>query len=306
MRIVPTPDPLFSVLVASYCNGPYLEAAVESVLRQSYANWELVIVDDASTDNSVDVLSQWRTDPRVRVMTHAVNQGAGAAFATAAAAASGELMGMLGADDALTANALEKMADAHARHPAASLINSDQTICGVNLAPLGIASPFGPRLSGSSLIYDCSVSNFATFKRSAYVRTRGFDPAFRRAVDHDLYLKLEEVGELEYVAEPLYLYRTHSGGISQGTNGILAAQYALVARANAYKRRRGTIVPNLTRREFREAMSTYHARQATLQVSASRLERLQHRIRSVLFRPLGVLASSFWLHTVRRFSLRRA
>lgn len=288
-------EPSFSLLVANFNNRQYLGRMFETVVAQSYTNWELIAVDDGSTDGSMSELTRWTQDPRIQVIAHSFNRGVGAAFATAAAAASGEIMGMLGADDGLRSDAVQKMVDAHTRDPDASLINSDLVMCDERLKPLNQLSPYHPASKGESLIRNCCVSSFATFKRSAYLRTAGFDAAFHRAVDHDLYLKLEEVGTLAYVAEPLYFYRTHAGGISQGdNNGIRAAQYALLARGNAYRRRHGTTMPNLTRNEYREMMSTYHRREADLLVAGGRLGSLRHLGRSALYRPTLGFRPSFW------------
>lgn len=298
--MVRSDQPRFSLLVANYGNGCYLDAAIDSVVRQSYENWELIIVDDASIDDSIEVISRWSIEPRIRLIRHPVNRGVGAAFATAAAAASGEIFGMLGADDALRSDALERMVKAHLSHPDASLINSDLVSCDTDLVPLAGRTEYGPLPKGDTLIRNCPISSFATFKRSAYVRTSGFDPAFSRAVDHDLYLKLEEVGALSYVAKGLYFYRQHSGGISQGANGLLAAQFSLMARANAYHRRLGTTIPNLTRQEYRTVMSTYHSRQGILVAKASRIQSLRHWIRAATFRPRIILTRGFWGNTLRQ------
>ncbi len=294
MDVPATVEPLFSILVANFNNGRYLGQLLESVHAQTYANWELIVTEDASNDESPRVLSDCKADSRIRVVSHVRNQGAGAAFASAAQAAAGTLMGMLGADDALRPEAIRRMVDAHLRHPDASLINSDLLICDSDLKPTGQPSDFGPLPLGESLIRNCCVSSFATFKASAYRRTPGFNPSFRRAVDHDIYLKLEEVGVLHYVNEPLYLYRMHAGGISQGINGIKAAQFALLARADAYRRRKGTKLPNLTRGEFRDLMSTYHRRQADMCTRRDPKDALRHLARSALYQPSLCLRPGFW------------
>ena len=59
--------PLFSVLIANYNNGKYLQEAVDSVLAQTYTNWEIIIVDDKSTDNSAEVYNQYKDDSRFHI-----------------------------------------------------------------------------------------------------------------------------------------------------------------------------------------------------------------------------------------------
>jgi glycosyltransferase involved in cell wall biosynthesis len=279
--------PLFSILVASYNNGRYLGELYESVLAQSYSNWELIVADDASSDESFQIINGWLSNPRVRVEAHHTNRGAGAAFRSAANLATGEIMGMLGADDALRQDALAQMVDAHLAQPGASLINSDLVICDQSLQPTGAPTPFHPLDPGATLMQEVCISSFATFKTSAYRKTSGFDASLRRAVDHDIYLKLEEVGDVGYVASPLYLYRSHPGGISQGDNGTAAAQSAILAKCAAYQRRKGTNLPNITHREYRQLRSVYERREAQRYGRSKPLRGLTHLARAAI---LGRLA----------------
>ena len=68
--------PKVSVLMTVYNAGAYLEASLASITDQSFADWELVVVDDASTDGSLSVLQDWsRRDPRIRVIPNQQNKG---------------------------------------------------------------------------------------------------------------------------------------------------------------------------------------------------------------------------------------
>ena len=291
----PAAAPLFSVLVANYQNAEYLDAALESIVAQTSRNWEAVVVDDASTDESRHRLERWQHDRRFTVIFHSKRRGTGAAFRTAADAARGELMGMLGADDALASDAIERMVYAHAQHPSASLINSALVMCDENLHPSGMPNPYRALEPGETLIRECPVSSFATFKRAAYLRTGGFDDTLWRAVDHDIYFKLEEVGTLAYVNAPIYLYRANPRGVSQGDNGMKAAQSAVIARAHAFQRRKGTALPNLTNGEFRAMMSVFHRREAATPNRPS----LSHLLRSAAYRPRLLIDPGFWLQALR-------
>ena len=88
------------------------------------------------------------------------------------------------------------------------------------------------------LIVGIAVGHFATFKTSHLLQTGGLDERLQRAVDLDLYLKLEELARVTFINAPLYLYRQHQGGISQGPRGIEAYQWSRFVRLNAQIRRR--------------------------------------------------------------------
>lgn len=294
---------LFSVIVANYENARYLPELVRSVQAQTHSDWELVIVDDHSREDPMPWLEPFLSDGRIRFVRHPENRGAAATFRTAADLSRGELIGMLGADDALVPQALERMALAHARHPQASMANSASFQCDEALRTLGVYPHWRPLAPGEALIRHVCVGNFATFKREAYLRTEGFDPYFRKALDHDIFLKLDEVGDLVYVDEPLYLYRTNPIGISQFGNGILAAQYSLIARYRAYLRRIGTSKENLTAAEARALLRTWYLREMQRELGAGH----QGRARQLAWKGVrsvpGLLAvRSFWSHFLSSFS----
>lgn len=99
-----------SIIIANYNYARYLNAAVTSVLEQSYQNFEIVIVDDGSTDNSREVIEniQKQHPDRVRTIFQA-NQGQGGAFNTGFAVSSGEIIAFLDADDVWKPNKLERI-----------------------------------------------------------------------------------------------------------------------------------------------------------------------------------------------------
>ena len=269
--------PLFSVIVANYNNGRFLPDLLRSMQAQTISDWELVIADDASTDESYAFIAPFLSDERIRWVCHTENKGAAAAFRTAMDQSHAEVIGMLGADDALAPDALEKMLDAHRLHQDASMINSACLWCDESLNVIEKYRHYRPLAQGEELIRHLCIGSFATFKRTSYLSTEGFDPAFRKALDHDIYLKLDEAGALYFVDEPLYLYRRNAQGISQDANGMRAAQFSAMARLNAYERRKGTAKANLTDKEAVALRETWYLREmlyARLQGDSIMLRRL--------------------------------
>jgi glycosyltransferase involved in cell wall biosynthesis len=266
MNIPISESPLFSVIVASYNNGRYLDEMIRSVVNQSWTNWELIIAE---------------------------NLGAGAAFNTAAANCHGEIIGMLGADDALVSNSLERMIDAHKMRSDASLITSLALGCDNNLknpSPYAHCRNLKPE---ETLIRNLHIGSFVTFKLAAYKQTEGFNRDFKRAVDHDLFLKLDEVGSIAGIDEYLYLYRLHEGGISQGESGVKAYQFSMMARINAYHRRKGTLKENLTKSEYRDLKNTWYLREAFVHRWKNRRKCNQLLIEAFTFNPAILLKREF-------------
>lgn len=113
-----TSRPLVSLLMAVYNASAYLREALDSVLGQSYADLEVLCVDDCSTDDSLSILQEYaKRDARVRVFQQPENKGQAHARNLAIEHARGEIIGMLDADDWLSCDAIQQMVDVFQQHP---------------------------------------------------------------------------------------------------------------------------------------------------------------------------------------------
>lgn len=99
---------LVSIIMPSYNTGCFIAETIESVLSQSYSNWELIIVDDCSTDNTDDVVGQYLTDVRIRYIKNEANSGAAVSRNRALREAKGKWMAFLDSDDLWEPDKLKK------------------------------------------------------------------------------------------------------------------------------------------------------------------------------------------------------
>ena len=245
-------DTLFSVLIANYNNGKYLDDAINSVFRQTYDNWEIIIVDDCSTDNSADKYKKYDSDPRIQIFYNDRNHGCGYTKRRCAELAHGDICGFLDPDDTLTPDALEVMVKAHQEDDSLSMVYSRFNEVDENLQFIRVSKQQGIIPEGSSFLEgDGGISHFVTFKTSAYRKTPGIDANFLRAVDHNMYFLLEEVGKVKFIDRVLYNYRTNTGSnISLGGNGDKAYLWHLVGAIDAC-RRRGLPIEEVVLKDFR-------------------------------------------------------
>lgn len=115
--------PLVSILMASWNYAQYIAAAIESALRQAYENFELIVVDDGSTDDSCRIVQGFvERDPRVRLFRKA-NGGAGSALNRAFAESKGEIVSLLDADDLWSTDKLQKVVQAFCNDLEAGMVN---------------------------------------------------------------------------------------------------------------------------------------------------------------------------------------
>lgn len=256
---------LFSVLIANYNNGVYIKEAIESVLRQSHSNWEIILVDDASSDNSWEILQAYKDHSQIFLYRNDINKGCGYTKAKCIEFANGEICGFLDGDDEILESALEMMIDAHKKLPQASLIYSQSYLCDENLNKIKINEKIGAIPVGltylDSLFGSPLVNHFATFKSKFYNKTSGIKKTLQRAVDQDLYYKLEEVGDLCFIESPLYLYRYFrnegNDGISTGPNLRLAKTDYFKVIHETIKRRGVSNVKNRTINNYKKAVNDF-------------------------------------------------
>ncbi len=114
-----------SVIMCSYNVAAYIDEAIRSILQQTYTNWELIISDDKSTDNTVTLIQKYLTDPRIRLIEHDNNVGYVANKNRAFSYATGDLLTQLDSDDTSTPERLQKQVDVFIK-------NLEIKICGSN------------------------------------------------------------------------------------------------------------------------------------------------------------------------------
>jgi glycosyltransferase involved in cell wall biosynthesis len=231
----------FSIVLTNYNHAEYIGGAIKSVLNQSFKEWELIIVDDCSTDDSPKKIQPYLADKRIRLIRHEKNAGYTAALKTGIANVQTEYFGILDSDDCLAFNAVEVMYNEHVENPECGFMYSKKQHCDKNLLPIRVGTNKAV-LPGKSSI-DCdTISQFKTFKLTDYLKTEGYDEDILYAEDKDIIYKMEEVAKLRFVDKVLYLARelpdSHCHGDINLTIGMMARAKAKI---NACRRRCATV-----------------------------------------------------------------
>lgn len=232
----------FSVLIAHYNNAEYFMQCYESLKKQTFQDFEIIVVDDCSTDDSFEKIQNYcNGDSRVKFFQNSENKGVGFTKRRCIEEAAGEICGFVDPDDALTEDALEISIKAYKENYIATY--SQFYLCGENL---NIIKKFEPtqKIKNKNLLFfnvKFEVAHFFTFKKYTYLETEGINAELTSAVNQDLYLKLYEKGDFYYIQRPLYLYRLHEKGVSQekSKKEKLNANWDKVLR-NTLKRRKIT------------------------------------------------------------------
>ena len=227
----------FSVVTPNYNTEKYIKQTIKSVLRQTYPYWEMVIVDDASTDRSVEIIETFvKKDSRIKLFRHEKNTGVAQTKHDGIVNSTGDIVTTLGGDDMLARRALAIMNKAYNKYPE-EFIYANFLRCTEKWM-----IPYKPGFSrkipeGQTALEANCVSALRTFKRKKYFETELLDPGIKRAVDKDLIYKLEEVCSLRFIPRFLYHYRMRRDSISHGEGLQKAIDWHGIVRENARKRR---------------------------------------------------------------------
>jgi len=212
-------NPKISVCIPSYNCAPYLDEAIASVLGQTYADFELLVIDDCSTDGSWQIIRRHADrDARIRASRNDGNLGMVANWNRCLELSRGEYVRYLFADDLLASPAcLERMAALLDADPEVSLVASARTIIDERSTVLKTASRFPDGLveGGEKIIRRCLYEgrnligepSVVMFRRSQ--AERGFSVSYKQFVDLEMWFHLLEKGKFAYIGEPLSSFREH-------------------------------------------------------------------------------------------------
>jgi glycosyltransferase involved in cell wall biosynthesis len=210
--------PLVSVLVPAFNAGRFIATTLTSALRQTLEDFEVIVLDDGSTDDTVEQVRAFR-DPRLR-LTERAHRGAPAALNAGLALARGQYVALLDHDDVWLPSKLARHVAFFEGYPAATVTFSWCGLIDEHDRPITVhPSHWRGPISFSQLLEDYVVGTSSTLviRRAALERAGGFDVALPRCHDFDLTLRiaLAEPGSIHSVPEALTLYRRHAGQMSR-------------------------------------------------------------------------------------------
>jgi glycosyltransferase involved in cell wall biosynthesis len=224
------PAPTVSVIMPAYNGATWIAATIDSVLAQSFADWELVVVDDCSTDDTRDVLATF-TDPRITVLHAAENGGPVVARNTGFAAARGRYIAGLDQDDLCKPGRFAAQVAHLDANPGTVLVAT-----AAELLENGHVTPWPGDHALTPAVIDWLlltqnplVWSTVMFRAEAARLLDPFErPQVRYAEDFDLYHRLSRFGQIARLGEAQLLYRCHPGGASKKFAEMMAASAARV------------------------------------------------------------------------------
>lgn len=213
--------PRVSVVVPSYNNASFIEATMDSILAQSYEDFELVVADHSSEDGTWQRLQRYRTDPRVRLLRTDAGGGAPRNWARVTAAARGELVKLVCGDDIIYPECLRMQVEAMDANPSVVLVAAQRDLIdargGIVMSRRGLAGLTG-RVPGRTAARHTVVAGSNIFGEPACVLMRsaalqeagGWDPRHPYVIDEATYVNVLLRGDFLGINMSLAAFRLSS------------------------------------------------------------------------------------------------
>lgn len=180
--------------------------ALRSVFAQTFSNWELVLLDDGSTDRSLAIARSVR-DPRVRVFSDGENRGLSFRLNQIADLAEGKFLARMDADDLMHPRRIERQMEYLEKHPDVQVLGTATITIDGRSNPLGLRGDGEIDGSAYSVLKGPPLIHPTVMARTSWFRENRYDGGYVRAEDHELWVRTAGRSMLGRISDPLFFYR---------------------------------------------------------------------------------------------------
>ncbi|NQT22828.1 MAG: N-acetylneuraminate synthase family protein, partial [Candidatus Omnitrophica bacterium] len=217
--------PLVSVYITSHNYGKFLKKAIESVLKQKFMDFELIIIDDGSTDNSVKIMESYQNHPKIKIICQK-NKGLNVTCNIALKLSRGKYIMRLDADDYLDENALLVMTEALERDSEAALVFPDYYMVDEKGE---IISQERRHDSAEVNLFDRPAHGACTMiRKETLLKVGGYSEDFACQDGYDIWLKVIKKSKIINTNIPLFYYRRHGRNSTNDEHRILETRHHIV------------------------------------------------------------------------------
>lgn len=212
---------MISIITTSYNYGEYISETIKSIQAQSYSDWELIIVDDSSQDNSVEIIKSFCKDKRIKLICHDKNKGLTRSVKTGLKYAKGEWIAFLESDDLWRENTLEERVRAIKNNPQVGIIFNDVEEFGDDNTILAVKNNLDKnRVKISKLnfpkniFYDLNIENFLLTFSAVMIKKEilddcPLDTPIDALLDWWIFIHISFNNEAFYINKKLTKWRQH-------------------------------------------------------------------------------------------------
>ena len=211
-------DVFFTLGVINYNGAKFIAESLQSALNQSYNNYEIIIVDDGSTDNSVEIINSFLENQKVKLIT-SEHLGAPNSRNTVVKNSKGDFIVWLDSDDVILQGTLEKYYKYIKQNPVCDVIYGNLIVTNENLQPennMIFLNWFGKNyyMPGQMLMQNLIPNVSTAIRRSLFDKFGNYDQEFRRAHDYQFWARIVEHANFAQINSFVALYRWHNTNLS--------------------------------------------------------------------------------------------
>lgn len=206
-------NPLISIILPVYNGEKFLNETIRSCVNQSYKNFELIIVNDCSTDRTLEIAQYFsKKEPRIKVVTNKSNLKLPASLNLGHSMSKGEFITWISDDNCLKHNALERMI--------LSIINENVDIVYSNYELIDDAGKYlkNIELGENSILIGNAIGASFLYRKKVFTRNNGYDETLHLVEDYDFWLRCSKNSIFYHINESLYRYRIHGKSLTKQIN----------------------------------------------------------------------------------------
>ncbi|WP_138495940.1 glycosyltransferase family 2 protein [Paenibacillus pinistramenti] len=210
--------PKITVLMPAYNTRKYIKDAVDSILNQSFKDFEFVIIDDCSTDGTLEYLRGLK-DPRIRLITHSSNKGLVYSLNEGLNMADGKYIARMDSDDISARHRFERQYAYMEEHPEVGVLGTYMTLYHNSQH---IPKPVTHEEICCWQLFYCCMGHPTVFMRNSVMQKHKirYNPDFLHAEDYEIWNRLSEVTRIENLPEYLFAYRMHKSQVSTSQHHV--------------------------------------------------------------------------------------
>ena len=231
MRIAPT----VSIIVPTKNRAEYFAQAIQSALHQTFEDFEIVVVDSASTDNTRTIVENFK-DKRIRYIRQDEDRGQSASRNEGVKHAKGEFVAFLDDDDLWFPAKLDKQLRKILKNPNVGLVSTGRISFKDGFNVIKVFEPFVNGKSFFSVLRKNCVGNCSTVmvRKRCFEKVGGFDENLPCVEDHDLWIRIAKKYQVDCLKEPLAWYRVHGKNVSFDSRRIIKAKQIMFRKYAGY------------------------------------------------------------------------
>jgi glycosyltransferase involved in cell wall biosynthesis len=238
-------SPRVSVCLLTYNRAEALRRSIESLLAQSYANFELIVNDDCSPDNTAEVCAEYaKKDQRIRYCRNEKNLRYAGNQNAAMARAQFELVAIVHDGDIYRTDCVEKWVEALLRNPRVGIVfNASDALDDTGKVAVKYRHPYPPVLDGRDMldemfrVYSSPIFGIVMVRKELALTAGRFDESYPILADVDMWMRILLRADVAYINEPLYqIYPREADHVNRGVNWAILLEQHRIFTSNAVRR----------------------------------------------------------------------